>query len=49
MEEYECRVGPAIIVNGSGPREHVQEEVPDVAWPEHEVEGLGSLQDHRVV
>ena len=48
MEGYECRVGPA-IVNGSGPEEHVQVEVRDVALLEREVEGLESELDHRVV
>ena len=36
-------------MNGSGPREHVQVEVHDVALLEHEVEGLESELDHRVV
>ena len=48
MEGCECRVGYA-TVNGSGPREHVQVEVHDVALLEHEVEGLESELDHRVV
>ena len=36
-------------MNGSGPEEHVQVEVRDVALLEREVEGLESELDHRVV
>ena len=32
-----------------GPREHVREEVHDVALPEHEVEDHGSAPNHKVV